>query len=98
MRSSSDPAKGSIPHVSPHVFLQLLERAPPRTPLNKALMGILPGAGPFLVREIALRAGADPTAALLDAPRQQVVAASGDIYSSVRDTRMGAVCVRGRTR
>jgi predicted ribosome quality control (RQC) complex YloA/Tae2 family protein len=68
------------PSVAPQAFLQLLERAPGPTPLNKALIGILPGAGPFLVKEIALRVGVDPTVALLDAPRHQVTAASATIY------------------
>jgi predicted ribosome quality control (RQC) complex YloA/Tae2 family protein len=69
------------PFTTPHVFLQLLEKAPARTSLTKALMGILPGAGPFLANEIASRAGVESAVALLDAPLQRVGAASAEIYA-----------------
>jgi predicted ribosome quality control (RQC) complex YloA/Tae2 family protein len=72
------------PSTSPNVFVQLLSRAPARTPLIKALMGVLPGAGPFLAREIVARAGVDPDAALLDVPLDRVHTAGAEIYELYR--------------
>ncbi len=69
------------PFTAPHQFLQLLQRAPARTSLTKALMGILPGAGPFLAEEMALRAGADPGGALLDAPLLRVQEVGAEMYA-----------------
>jgi predicted ribosome quality control (RQC) complex YloA/Tae2 family protein len=94
------PGERVDPCKAPQTFLQLLERAPARTPLNKALIGLLPGAGPFLVKEIAVRVGVEPTIALLHAPRQQVAAASATIYR-LYHTREWEPCEfhdeRGRT-
>lgn len=69
------------PSSAPHLFQQLLQRAPARTALTKALVGLLPGAGPFLAEEIASRAGADPSDALLDASLQRVGVAGAELYS-----------------
>ena len=51
------------PYDASQQFLQLLQRAPAQTPLSKALMGLLPGAGPFLVGRLQCEPGRIPTVA-----------------------------------
>jgi predicted ribosome quality control (RQC) complex YloA/Tae2 family protein len=68
------------PSTSPRDFMQLLSRAPADTRLTQALLGILPGAGPFLAHEIAARAGIDPNAALLDVSLERVHVAGAELY------------------
>lgn len=88
------------PSMSPNVFMQLLDRAPARTPLKHALMGLLPGAGSFLVQEIAARAGVDPDATLLEVPLDRVRSGGAEIYALYR-SRNWAPCTftdeRGRS-
>lgn len=51
--------EGSRPDPVEHPgrFAELLREAPANTPLSRALLGLVPGAGPFICRQIALRAG-----------------------------------------
>ncbi|MBV9281951.1 MAG: NFACT family protein, partial [Chloroflexi bacterium] len=85
------------PHAEPDLFASLLAAAPRDTPLRSALLGLLAGASPFLVGQIALRAGEDGTAILGDASVDALLHASRELYglyasrewnpSSFRDAR-----------
>ena len=68
------------PNISPHTFVEILQRAPARAPLRTALMGLLPGVGPFLVDEIAARSGLEGEVVVLDAPLERVRTAAADVY------------------
>ena len=78
------PGERVDPFTSPRLFVEVLSRAPARTPLVKALMGVLPGAGPFVAQEVAARAGVDPNTALLDVPLDRVRSAGADLYGLYR--------------
>ncbi len=70
-------------------FEALIGRVDPGTPIQRALMGLLPGAGPFLVNEIAARAGAsasDPTGTRSPAVWREAAAELYVLYES-RDWR-----------
>jgi predicted ribosome quality control (RQC) complex YloA/Tae2 family protein len=69
------------PTVDLAAFTALLGQAPPETPLGKALQGLLPGAGPFLATQIAVKAGYGPQTEAGALEVQPVAQAAQDLYS-----------------
>jgi predicted ribosome quality control (RQC) complex YloA/Tae2 family protein len=78
------PGERVDPFTSSHLFVELLSRVPARTPVIKALLGVLAGAGPFLAQEVAVRAHVNPNTAMLDVPLDGVRAGGADLYRLYR--------------
>jgi len=74
------------PSEDPSSFTSLLRTAPPDTQLKKALMGLLPGAGPFLADQIARKSGSEGNEPLSQADIERVGEAASDLLS-LRTTR-----------
>lgn len=69
------------PSGSPGQFLLLLNQVPAGVPITTSLMGLLPGANPFLCEQIALRAGASAPAELATVDRARLAACAGELLS-----------------
>jgi predicted ribosome quality control (RQC) complex YloA/Tae2 family protein len=76
---------GPGPRVDPcthtDTFRATLASAVPESLLRESLLGLLPGASPFLVEQIALRAGLSPTARMEEVDVEAVTAASAQLYT-----------------
>jgi predicted ribosome quality control (RQC) complex YloA/Tae2 family protein len=68
------------PYQDPESFAELLRSADLNTPVRDALLGLLPGAGPFLVEQIALRAGVDATHSLAETSAAALLQASYSVF------------------
>lgn len=76
---------GSGDRIDPYRESQALERAldvvPQATPVSTALIGALPGCGPFLAEQIARRAGVDTQTPAGDVDIETLVTAAASLYS-----------------
>ena len=68
------------PCADPRTVRAVLSGLPAGTPVRAALLGLLPGCGPFLADQIALQAGVLPNAPLEQDRVECVVEASGQLY------------------
>jgi predicted ribosome quality control (RQC) complex YloA/Tae2 family protein len=66
------------PRADSDQFVAMLSSAPAGTSLRTALLGLLPGAGPFLCEQIALSAGLAPTDRVGDVDLYAVTSATVD--------------------
>jgi predicted ribosome quality control (RQC) complex YloA/Tae2 family protein len=94
---------GPGPRIDPctdsGTFRATLAAAAPEALLSEDLLGLLPGASPFLVEQIAFRAGLSPTARLQEIDVEAVTSASAELYT-LYETRAWEPCTftnrRGR--
>jgi predicted ribosome quality control (RQC) complex YloA/Tae2 family protein len=87
------------PAEQPERACRLLEAAAPAA-VRAALMGLLPGCGPFLADQIACRAGTSPEASVAEAGITRLVEAAGalfDLYRTRHWQPTSFVDVRGRS-
>jgi len=87
------------PSTDTDTFRAALASAAPESLLRESLLDLLPGASPFLVEQIALRAGLSPTARMQEVDVEAVTAASAGLYT-LYETRAWQPCTftnrRGR--
>lgn len=69
------------PLDQPDDFLQVLQTAPSTTMIRDALLGLLPGAGPFLCDQIALRSGKQPLDPLAHSDAGALALAAREVLS-----------------
>jgi predicted ribosome quality control (RQC) complex YloA/Tae2 family protein len=74
------PGSRVDPAADPDAALVLLSEAPGETAVRAALLGLFPGAGPFLTDQIADRAGSAPEAQLTDVAIPRVVREAAELY------------------
>jgi predicted ribosome quality control (RQC) complex YloA/Tae2 family protein len=74
------PGERVDPLVSPGAFRTLLDAAPSSVPAHTALLGLLPGASPFLVEQILARAGIPQKSTLAEVSLDALLAACQEMY------------------
>jgi predicted ribosome quality control (RQC) complex YloA/Tae2 family protein len=75
------------PALEPAAARELLGGVPTETSVRAALLGLLPGASPFLAGQIALRAGADPDRKLHDSAVHTLVETASSLYRLLTNRR-----------
>lgn len=93
------PGRRVDPAAEPASCRALLSDASPDRPARDALLGLLPGASPFLVEQILARASTPPTSTLAEADVDQLLASCVQLYQ-LYQTRQWHPCTftdrRGR--